>query len=343
MENNEAKNKSVAKDIGGIIAAVVFFASFAPYFILIYFGIDGINFGMQGIVRAYGIAGVIIGAIILFVVGILPICIVLQAVLGKVYISKHAALSRITKILYIAIIVMLVLTEPISRIINKIKMDTEPDRIVSYLEDKYGEEMAADANIVYDHGEVSDTVRYYHVYTSVLPDNAYFEVVFDPAYNKENRMRDNLMTRFNEANPDYNAECQEYLLDKHNAPAEITKVVSYVYSIEFRNYRAGDDYTVLFDRTTLVISNISVYTDDTSEDGIRQTIDKVLSNEFLKDQAQTPSYDGFILNVKEEGAAEEDDAIARVYVNAGSNNKYNARVYLGNNHSGTPDWTFELS
>ena len=344
MENNEVKNKSVATDIGGIIAAVVFFASFAPYFMLIYFGIDGINFGMQGIVRAYGIAGIIIGAIILFVIGVLPICIVLQAVLGKIYISKHAALSRITKILYIAIIVMLVLTEPIYRIINKIKMDTEPDRIVSYLENKYGEEMAADANIVYDHGDVSDTVRYYHVYTSVLPDNAYFEVVFDPAYNKENRMRDDLMTRFNEANPDYKAECEEYLLEKHNAPAEITKVVSYVDSIDFRDYKAGDDYTVLFDRTQLVISNVCVYTDDTSEDGIRQTIDKVFSNEYLKEQAQFPSTIGFILNIKEDGAAEEDDAIARVYVDTNKNStKSTVRVYIANNRSGTPDWTFELS
>ena len=61
MENKDVSIKSVATDIGGIIAAVVFFASFAPYFMLIYFGIDGINFGMQGIVRAYGIAGIIIG------------------------------------------------------------------------------------------------------------------------------------------------------------------------------------------------------------------------------------------------------------------------------------------
>ena len=44
MENNKDSAKSVAKDIGGIIATIVFFASFIPYFILIYFGIDGINY-----------------------------------------------------------------------------------------------------------------------------------------------------------------------------------------------------------------------------------------------------------------------------------------------------------
>ena len=38
------------------ISTVLFFLSFTPYFILIfYFGIEGINFGMQGIAHFYGL------------------------------------------------------------------------------------------------------------------------------------------------------------------------------------------------------------------------------------------------------------------------------------------------
>ena len=51
--------------IGGIIGSVIFFLSFLPYIHIIYSGLTGILFGMQGFAIFYGYGGLLIDAICL--------------------------------------------------------------------------------------------------------------------------------------------------------------------------------------------------------------------------------------------------------------------------------------
>ena len=128
------------KEKVSVIGTVLFFLSFTPYFFLIYIGIEGINFGMQGIIHFYGLTAVIIGFIFLCILGIIPLCLIFQIIFGKKYIAQHDKLRKATKILITVLVVTLILISPISCGVNKIRVMTEPSRITEYLADKFGEE-----------------------------------------------------------------------------------------------------------------------------------------------------------------------------------------------------------
>ena len=51
--------------VGGIIGSVIFFLSFLPYVHIIYSGLTGILFGMQGFAVLFGYGGLLIDALFL--------------------------------------------------------------------------------------------------------------------------------------------------------------------------------------------------------------------------------------------------------------------------------------
>ena len=172
---------------------------------------------------------------------------------------------------------------------------TEPSRITEYLADKYGEEMAGQARIEYDHGGLSEA-RYYKIYTPVLPDGEYFELYYDPIHNKNQRMQDDLMNRFISVNSFYTSDYEEYIYGKNIIPDDITLIERNLLSIDFKDYQHGDDYTALFNRTIYDIKMISVDANDDSEETINQIIDKIWSNEYLRYAAKNTYY-SFVIEV----------------------------------------------
>ena len=118
--------------IGGIIGTVIFFLSFLPYVHLIYIGLTGVVFGMQGFVLCYGYMGMFADAIFLTFFLILPICIIYQIVFGVKYIRHHGELLKATICLFIILIIAGLLTEPIANGIYGTTFEDDPVRIQEF-------------------------------------------------------------------------------------------------------------------------------------------------------------------------------------------------------------------
>ena len=319
MENTSVKNETNTANAGNTIGAIFFFASLIPYFILIYFGINGITFGMQVFARFYGIGGVIVGGIILLGTGVLPLSIVLQIILGRNVIAKNKKLSLITKIIYGFIVLMLILVTPISNALLKLKVEADPARITSYLEEKYGEEMASEVTIVFDRGEISDTNRYYKVYTPILKDGASFEVYYEAA--RGDYYTDDLIERFIEENNSYTNECEVYFQEKHGIPDNYVFESAYIEKIDFNDFHYGDDTSALLERTDYRIRDIQINISDSSDEALEENLHEFWNNEYLKYQAKENKY-SMVINFSEDGASQ-----ARAYVHVRTNNKSTAEVY----------------
>lgn len=320
MENTSSHNESVKMDAGSLAGAIFFYISLIPYFVLIYFGINGITFGMQGIARFYGIGGVIIGAIILFVMGSLPISIVLQIILGRKVIANNRKLSLITKILYGFIILMLILVTPISSGLIKLQKNADPARITSYLEEKYGSEMASEVTIEFDRSGISDTNRYYKVYSPILKDGACFEVCYEAA--RGNYYTDDLVERFIKENSSYSDECKNYVQEKYGIPDNYVIELSHIEKISFKDFHYGDDTSALLEGTDYRINNIQINISDSSDEALKEEIHELWDNEYLKYQAKENKYSMVI------HFTENETAKAKAFVHTRSNSdKASVEVY----------------
>ena len=327
MDNNAGNKENSGKTAGMIIGTVFFFLSFAPYLYLIYAGIDGITFGMQGIGHFYGFFGAVIAFFLLTFTGIIPICLIYQIKFGKKHISDNRTLKKITIILSSVIVLTVLLLSPIANGINKIQIDTEPSRIRNYLASKYGEEMAGEAIIDFDHeGDWNTGSRYYKVHTNVLPSDKTFEVSYNPCHKK--RMSDDLMQIFTIENPDFIEGCQNYIRAEYSIPNNMEINKDHIESIRFGDYDHLKDPMSLYNKTSYVIERISITAADDSEQTIRGIIDQIWANEYLKRQAKK-NETNFVIKIYV-GESEK----ATVFISARSENaKATAKIYFENNTS----------
>ncbi|MBO4461062.1 MAG: hypothetical protein J5778_10475 [Clostridiales bacterium] len=242
---------------GDIILTIFFLGSFFPYGHIIYTGINGIYFGLQGFVHAYGLAAMIIDAVYMTFYLLLPICLIYQIWYAVHVMKKHRILKIISLAAVGTVILGFIIVIPVSDCIVRAAAEEDPVRIREYLAGKYGEEFASDVKIVASGDFDSSTIsRYYNVYTDVLPVGSYFTVHNDPP--RDDVYVDDLIEQFTEANPGYEEDLSEYLDKKYGLPDDMD-LDMFIKTIDLSGYCDGDDYEVLFDRTDYEISGIDVH------------------------------------------------------------------------------------
>lgn len=275
------ENSSASKRIPNIFGTVVFFITFIPYILIVKAGISGINFGFgQGFGHFTGADGMFLAAFELLFTGIIPFCLIYQIKFGKNVISKYKLLKTAAALLAGLSVISLILTIPVSKAYQKSIINKEPERITEYLSGKYGEEMAKDITIEFD-CEKDSTFRYYNVSTPVLPDGCTFKVRVDLF--KNNRLNDYLVSEFMQANISFNEDCNAFIKEKYNLPDNYT-ISGSPYSIDFGNYRYGDNYMDLLDRTEYSIKKININASEVDEDKAKQYIKEVWENKYFKEQ-----------------------------------------------------------
>ena len=313
------ENRSDSNIARHIIGTIVFFISFMPYYFIVNAGIRGINFGFgQGFGHFTGVDGAFIAAWGLTLTGIIPFCLVYQIIFGRKVIRRYKPLKTIAILLISVTSISLILTIPVSNAFQKAVLEKEPERITEYLSGKYGEEMAKDINIEFDCEEDS-TFRYYNVSTPVLPDGSTFKVRVDLF--KDNRLDDYLVSEFIKANITFNEDCNAFIREKYNLPKNYT-ISGYPYSIDFGNYRYGNSYKELLNRTEYSINRISINTSQVDEDIAKQYVKDIWENNYLKEQVHNCD-NALVVNIDLNGQNEyvayisspqgSDTALVRLY------------------------------
>lgn len=123
--------------VGGIIGSVIFFLSFLPYIHIIYSGLTGILFGIQGFAVFYGYGGLLIDAICLTIFGILPLCFIYQLIFGIKFIKKHHKLRTCTIALIITLILAGIVTEPIAVTIHGTDLVSDVAKVQEFNSQKH--------------------------------------------------------------------------------------------------------------------------------------------------------------------------------------------------------------
>ena len=118
--------------VGGMIGSVLFFLSFLPYVHMIYIGLTGVVFGMQGFVLCYGYMGMFADAIFLTFFLVLPVCLLYQIVFAVKYIRHHGKLLKVTVCLFIILIIAGLLTEPIANSVHGTTILDDPVKIQEF-------------------------------------------------------------------------------------------------------------------------------------------------------------------------------------------------------------------
>ncbi len=249
------EKKSVAKKVFGIIGTVFFFASYIPYICIIAAASGGVQAGLIGGPYIYGFEAMLYMLQWFCIIPVVPVCLIYQLIFGIAYIRKHRILSIITLVLASLIVAALLLVGLPDEIKKKVQLKTDSSVIISNLEEKYGHEMASDISMtVFDHESHG-----YKVTSSVLPEGSYFYVYLGAEY------YDDLINVFTRENKDYPVQFKDYVNRKYNLPENVSFREN-IESIDFRDYKNGDDYTVLFDRTNYSINAIEIETDELNDD-----------------------------------------------------------------------------
>ena len=137
MESTD-KSKSPAPEFG----TIKFFLCFIPYLIAIYKGITGIEYGIQGIERFYGISGVIIALITTPPLGIIQtlFCIIYQIVYGLQVIRYHQSLKTFAAAVAIILVIAACFTEALSQE----KIGTNANNNIQQVEDPESDGKSSD-------------------------------------------------------------------------------------------------------------------------------------------------------------------------------------------------------
>lgn len=332
MENTSSDNSISTKKRNSNTATVLYYLSFLPYFIPFYFAISGISF----LTRIYGIVAATLAAVFMTVSGFFPICFIFQTAFGKRHFSDNKSLKLGTFIIVSLLIALIVCIEPISSSVNEIRLYKEPSKIYNYLKTQYGQETANNANIVFDHvADYDPAIRYYKAYSPALPEGSTFEVCSNP--NLPRKYTDNLLELFLKANPEYTSECQKYILEKSNIHDESLSMESLIRSIDFKDYHHGSDYSVLFERTNLELSEVTIQISNSDDESIRKAVNTVMSNEYVRNQVLS----GYLISIDIKNK-DSKIAYAHIFSTIRSSAK-KVRVFREGNNSFDPDMDYTLT
>ena len=276
--NMEKDNTVKKKSITG--STVLYFASFSVYYLLIFIGINGFGFGMQGAFFYYGLAAIFTFLIFLWpFTAFLVLCIIYQIRFANRYFKDHIKLKKaaLTVIVFTAVCFLSVI--PISIFRNRTVMAEDPGLIREYLVKKYGEEFASGIRLEADSSRSSSSQRFYKVYTDVLPADKYFTVNNDmPGISV---YEDDLLETFKSENPFFVGDLDRYLCGKYGIPQDM-RLELVINSVDFKDYHNGDDLKVLFERTDCHIKKILMKVDEYSDEQINGCISRVWNDVYPK-------------------------------------------------------------
>ena len=264
---NRSDNYTNKMTGAGVFGTILFFASFLPIIFAIYKSYTGVFFGLQGFAWFFGLPAIIITLIYEFMLFFLPlICLIYQIIFFRNYIRRHKKLKTATLILVGLILssalISILFPEPLLSI--KIKLN-EP-KIRSHMTAVYGEKAASEITYVIE----SRYEMKYKAYSPVLPQDKSFEV----RVINEGTIHEELINTFTETNKDYVTKLTDYIVSKEKLPNVFTYEIG-ILSIDFQDYKNGDDFAVLFDRTKYVIRRVNAFPSEINKTVIMDTIDKV--------------------------------------------------------------------
>lgn len=274
------QGEGMDKDDRLVIDSIKFFASFAVYYLLIYFGIFGFGFGMQGFVFYYGFEAISLFLMLLWPYAFLVVfCLIRQIRFAKRNLKEHPRLKAaaitvagITVLCFLSII-------PISSGKKKSDAANDNENITKCLEERYGKEFASGIRIEKDDSKSDSYQRYYKVYTDVLPSNVYFTVYNDMPSNTY--FIDDLMDTFKGNNAFFEGNLKYYIREKYGIPDDMELRLE-IRTVDFKDYRNGDDLKVLFERTDYLIDMINMKVDSYSWENINSCITRVWNDVYPK-------------------------------------------------------------
>lgn len=233
--NSESKKTTMPMDGWEKFWTFFFFDSFLPLIFVIYKAFTGVyfygwSFGFHGILLA------------LLTIPLMPlillICLIFQIGFAKNYFGNYPKLKIASRILVIVIIAAAILSNLVWEKCWDLKWRP---KVENYLEELYGEK-ALDNTTLDDPSDMDTTIQ---AHTPVLPENTTFKIYVTNAMQP---ISDTLLPEFKDANPDFYPELKKYIREKENIPEEMLMDFDII-SIQFEDYRYGDDFTVLFERT----------------------------------------------------------------------------------------------
>lgn len=284
------EKKNIAKKLFGAIGTFFFFASYLPYLYIILSSVGGVQSGLFGGHYIYGFDAMFNLLQWFIVIPIVPVCFIYQMVFGLIYIRKRKILSIITLILVAGIIAGILLVGVPVELKKKQQFKEDLPVITEYLEEKYGHEMASNLNISLSDYESHD----YKVTTYVLPEGLYFYTYLGyPNY-------DDLVPTFLRVNEDYNERFNDYINNKYDLPENV-RFRTNIESIDFGDYKHGDDTSELYDRTKYRITEMDYEAKELNDEIVIGIINDAWSNYFS--QIDIPSdTDHLILYIKQNGS-----------------------------------------
>ena len=251
-----------------------FFVSFIPYLWLIYKGINGVVIAFRGAGHFYGFDAMMILLVFSPLILIVPVSLIYQIRFAIKYLGDYPALRKASLILAICTILGFIAVTPLSYTVMHYRASKDPDKIHEYLSNKYGDDFVAGITVKKDIDNHGETSRSYRVTTAVLSKGEYFTVRNEPHPKDEYFYSDDLIEVFAKEGGPFEKEFSDHLDDEYDLPDNMD-IKPLIKSVEFGDYRSGDQYSDLFDRTDYEIDKIDIYVDELTEGSVRDSIDKV--------------------------------------------------------------------
>jgi len=312
MENRTDNNPSEST-VSEYFGTALFFISFLPLIYAIYKSFTGYFF----FAWFFGFSAMLFVLVDKFMVFIPVICLIYQFFFFKNHIVKNKDLLKATLIFFGTII----LTMLCSSILAETNLDrmqrSVQAKIKPHLTALYGEEAAA--NMTYD--VVSKNSMSFEGHSPVLPSDISFELWYNTSYD----ISDNLTIKFKETNEGFFNEFVQYVVEKNGLPSDMNYRISIV-SVDFQDYKNGDDYKNLFERTKYVITGLDVSYKSITEDEAMNVINRVWKEILPKVPADEPS---FTIRIRTNDSFDTDIEITRHL----QNNSATAVIHVWSNSS----------
>ena len=310
---NASNAKTKAKKVLGIIGTVLFFLSFLPLIYAVFKGFTGVFFGFQGFAYFFGLFAIFLTLVSECLYFFLPVlCLIYQVGFGSNYIRHHKKLDRATKILIIVIIAAAVISSLFSGQLITLKHNLVQPKIKNHLAEVYGE---AASDIRFEIESINSLK--YSAHSPVLPQDKSFEI---QVYNSNESIYDDLLSFFVETNEDYLPALKKYIAEKEHIP-EGLEVIPDIISIDFKDFKYGDDITVLLGRTNYRIKGFNVDYSKVNDQIVTELTNKVWKEIYPNIPASEKST--FEIDIFENGT----EAIS-VYIHPSKENKATVRFLV---------------
>ncbi|MCR4793127.1 MAG: hypothetical protein K5871_10265 [Lachnospiraceae bacterium] len=290
------KKKNIVKTVFCIIGLIIYFLSFIPYLFLAMYAHSGVQEGLFGGRYLFGFDAVVDILTWFCIIPIIPICLILEVsfFIFHVIVRKRKVIGWIT--LVIVVIELVLVLIPCYVYIQKendLIAGRSPE-IREYLSEKYGSEMADGIRLeVYDYLDESFTA-----YSPVLPDGVSFEISVSHLVDGDEDFYDDFMSVFYRCNDGFEDTFADYLDDKYSLPDNMHISVR-IDSVDVTGFSCGDDYSVLFDRTSYIVKGYLIDYEELNDD-IAIGDGRMIWNEYIA-TLDAPITDYLILVMKLNG------------------------------------------